>query len=233
MPNATNAGNPRKRKADARVEMRLRVQTAKPNYAVVRDCRVVSAVFQTMAEALAEMRSGRCGPQKGLSIVEFTVCQSVVAVGSKDGAGSGGAKAKAGRAKNPKNPKDPFASWRWRKGQRNMDWGGGLGDEALSKMQEAGCDTVPYLSASTGRLALASGPYDTITMAGTLDSAHCDSADRVRLAENAMMYLTGGGRLLISSDSPKRLAKYSKELQKAGYGTALKGGLLEVREKPD
>lgn len=228
MPNA------KKRKADARVEMRLRMQTAKPNYAVVRDCKVVSAVFQTMTEALGEMRSGRCGPQKGLSVVEFTVCQSVVAVGSsskgKGDAGGGGraAKAKAG----PKGQKDPFASWRWRKGQRNMDWGGGLGDGALAKMQGAGCETVPYLSASTGRLALASGPYDTITMAGVLDSIHGDSASRVRLAENAMMYLAGGGRLLISSDSPKRLAKYSKELREAGYGTALKGGLLEVR-KPD
>lgn len=227
-----NAGNARKRKADARVEMRLRMQTAKPNYAVVRDCKVVSAVYQTMAEALGEMRSGRCGPQKGLSIVEFTVCQSVVAVGSKSPEGSD-AKTMAKPTKGAR-AKDPFASWRWRKGQRNMDWGGGLSDEALTKMQEVGCDTVPYLSASIGRLALASAPYDTITMVGVLDSpTYVDSASRVRFAENAMMYLMGGGRLLISSDSPKRLAKYSKELQKAGYGTAIKGGLLEVRKKPD
>ncbi len=216
------------KKADARVEMRLRMQTARPNYAVVRDSRVVSAVFPTMAEALAEMRSGRCGAQRGLSIVEFTVRQSVVAVGSKDAQGQGAAEA----GPKAKAPKDPFGEWRWKKGQRNLDWGGGLSDAAQAKMAEAGCENVPYESASVSRLALASGPYDTITMAGTLDSAHGDAASRVRAVENAMLYVRDGGRLLISSGSAKGLAKYSKELREAGYGTAVKAGLLEAR-KPD
>lgn len=106
----------------------------------------------------------------------------------------------AGTSINSTKVPSLFKKVEWKKGTRNLDWGGGRYDTATVYMSSLGCKNIIYdpfnRTNEENSAALEGAPYDTVTISNVLNVI-AEKEVRIETVEKAMEYLKPEGWMYI------------------------------------
>lgn len=156
----------------------------------------------------------------------------------------------SGTSINSKKVPAVFKKVSWKKGTRNLDWGGGKYDTASEYMESIGCENVTYdpfnRTEEENEKALNGAPYDTVTVSNVLNVI-MEKDIRVETVREAMRSLKKGGEMYIAIyegdgsgkgretkkdcwQNNEKLQFYVQELEAAGFKAKVKRGVIIMRE---
>lgn len=159
----------------------------------------------------------------------------------------------AGTSINGKKVPAVFKKVSWKRGTRNLDWGGGKYDTATVYMNSLGCKNVIYdpfnRTEEENEKALSDAPYDTVTVSNVLNVIKEEDV-RIKTVREAMRNLKKGGKMYVTIyegdgsgegretkkdcwQNNEKLQFYVQELESAGFRTEVKRGVITVYRKKD